>query len=135
MEEINLKDFWQFYKKYTLGIIIVCLLFLIVALVYNIAFKTPMYSTSTTLLLVKNETTTEKDDTINQNDITLNQGENPDDVSLCGNNANDITINDNAIDYDNENINKLDMSFLPGDVIPSFNHRENKKLLEDVSFM
>ena len=71
----------------------------------------------------------------NNNDITLNQGENPDDVSLCGNNANDITINDNAIDYDNENINKLDMSFLPGDVIPSFNHRENKKLLEDVSFM
>ena len=73
MEEINLKDFWQFYKKYTLGIIIVCLLFLIVALVYNIAFKTPMYSTSTTLLLVKNEQTSDKDETINQNDITLNQ--------------------------------------------------------------
>ena len=73
MEEINLKDFWQYYKKYTLGIIIVCLIFLIVALVYNIAFKTPMYSTSTTLLLVKNEKTKDTDETINQNDITLNQ--------------------------------------------------------------
>lgn len=72
MEEINLKDFYNFYKKYILAIIIVCLLFLIVALVYNIAFKTPMYSTSTTILLVKNETS-DKDDTINQNDITLNQ--------------------------------------------------------------
>lgn len=72
MEEIDLKSFWQYYKKYTLGIIIVCLVFLIVALVYNIAFKTPMYSTSTTILLVKNETA-DKDDTINQNDITLNQ--------------------------------------------------------------
>ncbi len=73
MEEINLKDFWNYYKKYTLGIIIVCLLFLIVALVYNIAFKTPLYSTNTTLLLVKNEKTSDIDDTINQNDITLNQ--------------------------------------------------------------
>ena len=29
MEEIDLKDFWQFYKKYSLSVIIVCLLFLI----------------------------------------------------------------------------------------------------------
>ena len=72
MEEINLKDFYGYYKKYTLAIIIVCLLFLIVALVYNIAFKTPMYSTSTTILLVKNETA-DKEDSNDQNDITLNQ--------------------------------------------------------------
>ena len=72
MEEINLKDFYTYYKKYTLAIIIVCLLFLIVALVYNIAFKTPLYSTSTTILLVKNETS-DKNDTIDQNDISLNQ--------------------------------------------------------------
>ena len=72
MEEIDLKDFWQYYKKYSLSVIIVCLVCLIVALVYNIAFKTPLYSTSTTILLVKNETSADKD-TINQNDITLNQ--------------------------------------------------------------
>ena len=72
MEEIDLKDFWQFYKKYSLSVIIVCLLFLIATLVYNIAFKTPMYSTSTTLLLVQNESSFNTD-TINQNDISLNQ--------------------------------------------------------------
>lgn len=72
--------------------------------------------------------------TMKNNDITLNQGENSADVSLCGSNNDDITINDNAIDYGNENINKLDVSFLPGDVIPSFcNH--DKKMLDDVSFM
>ena len=65
MEEIDLKDFWQFYKKYSLSVIIVCLLFLIATLVYNIAFKTPMYSTSTTLLLVQNESSFNTD-TINQ---------------------------------------------------------------------
>ena len=73
--------------------------------------------------------------TMKNNDITLNQGENSADVSLYGNNINDITINDNAIDYGNENINKLDVSFLPGDVIPSFYNHENKKMLDDVSFM
>ena len=72
MEEIDLKDFWLYYKKYSLSVIIVCLLFLIATLVYNIAFKTPMYSTSTTLLLVQNESSFNSD-TINQNDITLNQ--------------------------------------------------------------
>ena len=73
--------------------------------------------------------------TMKNNDITLNQGENSADVSLCGNNINDITINDSAIDYGNENMNKLDVSFLPGDVIPSFYNHENKKMLDDVSFM
>ena len=72
MEEIDLKDFWQYYKKYSLSVIIVCLVCLIAALVYNIAFKTPLYSTSTTILLVKNESKSDKE-TIDQNDITLNQ--------------------------------------------------------------
>ena len=72
MEEINLKEFWQYYKKFLLGIIIVCLLSVIVTLVYNIAFKTPKYSTYTTIVLVKDESSSETD-VINQSDITLNQ--------------------------------------------------------------
>ena len=55
MEEINLKDFWNYYKKFILGIMIVCLVFVVVTLIYNIAFKTPKYSTSTTIVLVKDE--------------------------------------------------------------------------------
>ena len=72
MEEINLKDFWDYYKKYLLGVIIVSMVFVVIALVYNIAFKTPVYSTSTTVVLVKDESSSTTD-TINQNDITLNQ--------------------------------------------------------------
>ena len=72
MEEINLKEFWQYYKKYILGIIIICLISVILTLVYNIAFKTPKYSTYTTIVLVKDESSSETD-VINQSDITLNQ--------------------------------------------------------------
>ena len=32
MEEINLKEFYQYYKKFILGIIVVCLLFVAIAL-------------------------------------------------------------------------------------------------------
>ena len=48
------------------------MVFVVIALVYNIAFKTPVYSTSTTVVLVKDESSSTTD-TINQNDITLNQ--------------------------------------------------------------
>ena len=72
MEEINLKDFWDYYKKYLLGVIIISMICVVIALVYNIAFKTPVYRTSTTVVLVKDESSSSTD-TINQNDITLNQ--------------------------------------------------------------
>ncbi len=71
MEEINLKEFYQFYKKFILGVIVICLLFVAIALVYNILIKTPVYSTSTTIILVKDENNSSE--TINQNDIILNQ--------------------------------------------------------------
>ena len=74
MEEINLREFWQFYKKFILGVVAVCLFFVVVTLVYNIFIKTPVYSTSTTIVLVKDESSaTSSNETINQNDITLNQ--------------------------------------------------------------
>ena len=72
MEEINIKEFFDFYKKYILGIVIVCLVAALSMLIYYIAFKTEKYSTSTTIVLVKNEST-EVSDTINQTDINLNQ--------------------------------------------------------------
>jgi len=71
MEEINLKEFYEYYKKYLLGVIVVCLLFVAIALVYNIIIKTPLYSSSTTLILVKDEN--DSSQTISQNDIMLNQ--------------------------------------------------------------
>lgn len=71
MEEINLKEFYQYYKKYILGVIAACLLFVAVALVYNVIIKKPVYSTSTTIILVKNEN--DNTQTISQSDILLNQ--------------------------------------------------------------
>ena len=73
MEEINLKDFFDYYKKYTLIIIIVVLLSVVGMLCYNIWVKTPLYSTSTTVVLVKNDSSSEDENTINQADIVLNQ--------------------------------------------------------------
>ena len=84
----------------------------------------------------------------NENDITINQisqGKNINinnqslDVTLGGNNENDITINENTIDYGNDTLNRLDVSFLPGDIVPSVINRTNTTIMknneEDVSFM
>ena len=71
MEEINLREFYQYYKKFILGVVVVCLLFVAIALVYNIVVKTPLYSSSTTIILVKDEN--DSSQTISQNDIMLNQ--------------------------------------------------------------
>ncbi len=71
MEEINLKDFYQFYKKYILGVIVACLFCVAVALVYNIFIKTPVYTASTTIVLVKDENDSQQ--SISQSDILLNQ--------------------------------------------------------------
>ena len=51
-----------------------------------------------------------------------------------------ITINENTIDYGNDTFNKMDVSFLPGDIVPSFatkaiNNSAPKKEEDDVSFM
>lgn len=70
MEEINLNEFFEYYKKYLLIVLGTIVVFLMGTIIYDIYFKVPVYTTSTTVLLVKNESDTES---INQNDITLNQ--------------------------------------------------------------
>ena len=72
MEEINIKDFFDYYKKYTILVVMVVLLFILGIGLYDKVFKTPLYSTYTTLVLVKDETT-DSVDTISQSDIILNQ--------------------------------------------------------------
>lgn len=71
MEEINLKDFFDYYKKYILIIIIVMLLSAVGVLSYNIWLKKPLYTTSTTVVLVKKEDG--KNSSTDLNDINLNQ--------------------------------------------------------------
>ena len=57
MEEINIKDFLDYYKKFIVLVVMVVLLFILGIGLYDEVFKTPLYSTYTTLVLVKDETT------------------------------------------------------------------------------
>ena len=74
MEEINIKDFWDYYKRYLLIILLVVILAVLFVFIYDVAFKTPLYSTYTTVVLVKDSNESEDStDTISQSDIVLNQ--------------------------------------------------------------
>ena len=72
MEEINLKDFWNYYKGYLLIICLVTLLGVVSIFLYDKLLKKPLYSTYTTVVLVK-DTSDKEDDTISQSDVILNQ--------------------------------------------------------------
>ena len=72
MEEINIKDFFNYLKKYILIICGVVVIFVIGVFTYDKSIKKPLYTTYTTIILTKsNEAQTSK--TITQNDILLNQ--------------------------------------------------------------
>ena len=73
MEEINLKEFWDYYKRYISYIIIAIVLCGALMFTYSNFIKEPMYSTSTTIVLVQDSESSNNGDTINQQDITLNQ--------------------------------------------------------------
>ena len=72
MEEINIRDFLNYLKKYVLVIVAVALVLIIGVFIYDKSIKKPLYTTYTTIILTKsNETQTGT--TITQNDILLNQ--------------------------------------------------------------
>ena len=72
MEEINIRDFLNYLKKYVLVIVAVALVLVIGVFIYDKSIKKPLYTTYTTIILTKsNETQTGT--TITQNDILLNQ--------------------------------------------------------------
>ena len=71
MEEINLKEFWDYYKRYLAFVIIMIALAIGAMVSYDLFLKKPMYSTSTTILLVQADE--KSGSSIEQNDIALNQ--------------------------------------------------------------
>ena len=72
MEEINIRDFLNYLKKYVLVIVVVAIVLIIGVFIYDKSIKKPLYTTYTTIILTKsNETQTST--TITQNDILLNQ--------------------------------------------------------------
>ena len=70
MEEINIKDFLEYLKKYIFIIILVVTIFVAVIVFYDKKIKTPMYSANTTIVLT--QTNQAQETTITQNDLQIN---------------------------------------------------------------
>lgn len=77
MDEINLQEFLYNIKKKFAIILIVTLVGAIIGGIYSLFFVTPMYETSTTLILARsnsnNNSNNNLGDSITQTDIVLNQ--------------------------------------------------------------
>ncbi len=76
MEEINLKEFWDYLKKYIFLMFVVSMILASGTFMYDKFVKKPLYTTYTTIVLVKadnsaNATTT--GDAISQSDVLLNK--------------------------------------------------------------
>ncbi len=75
MEEINIKDFWDYLKKYIILIIIMAILSVGAVFAYDKVLKKPMYTTYTTIVLVKGDSTnvSGSSEAISQSDVLLNR--------------------------------------------------------------
>ncbi|MCR5572730.1 MAG: polysaccharide biosynthesis tyrosine autokinase [Candidatus Saccharibacteria bacterium] len=71
MEEINLKDFLGYLKKFVPAIIIVAILAVGATLIYDMQIKTPLYSTYTKVLLMQDNASNNSSATLN--DVSANQ--------------------------------------------------------------
>lgn len=70
MEEIDIKDFLIYLKKFILAMIVLALLATGGSVFYNICIKKPLYKTSTTVVLAQSNNTTSQ---ATLNDININQ--------------------------------------------------------------
>lgn len=75
MEEINLKELFGYIKEKVIIIAIMMLVILVVGCVYSIFLKTPLYRSSTTIVLVSDDGTRDNaDGSYTQSDVQLNKG-------------------------------------------------------------
>lgn len=72
MEELDLKELLMLFWNKKVKILLIVAIFMLIGVIYTIGFVTPVYTSSTTLLLGKSENSTGKTDTITTTDITLN---------------------------------------------------------------
>lgn len=70
MEEIDLRDLLKYFLKKVPIILVVSIVMLTIGVVYTLFFKTPLYRSNTTIILVSES---KAESTLTQNDITLNQ--------------------------------------------------------------
>ena len=79
MEELDLKELFNLFWHKKVQIILIILIFIVLGVIYTVGFTTPMYTSSTTLLLAGTEK--QEGQTLSTNSIT----------------ATDITINSNLV--------------------------------------
>lgn len=76
MEELDLKELISIFWAKKVHIILIVAIFMVIGVIYTMAFVTPKYQSSTTLLLAKvssdTGTQTQDSDTITTTEITLN---------------------------------------------------------------
>lgn len=72
MEELDLKELIMLFWNKRIKIILIVAIFIALGIIYTTGFVTPVYTSSTTLLLAKSDSSTDKTDTITTSDITLN---------------------------------------------------------------
>lgn len=75
MEELDLKELFQMFWNKKIYILLITLIFIVIGIIYTIGFVTPMYTSSTTLVLAASDKTTEANkpaSTITTTDVTLN---------------------------------------------------------------
>ena len=71
MEEIDLKEFLGYLKRYILGMILAAVLFVSGVAVYDLAIKQPEYQAQTTIVIAKSDSTTNSASTLN--DVNASQ--------------------------------------------------------------
>ena len=76
MEELDLKELFEIFWSKKVQIILIILIFAVIGIIYTMGFVTPVYTSSTTLVLAtsngENQSTTNTTNSITTSDITLN---------------------------------------------------------------
>ena len=74
MEEIDLKELFEIFWHKKAQIILIILIFMVIGIIYTVGFVTPMYSSSTTLVLAGTASSTEEQsqNTITTADLSIN---------------------------------------------------------------
>ena len=75
MEEIDLKELFEIFWHKKLQIILIVLIFMVIGIIYTVGFVTPMYSSSTTLVLAGTSSSADENqisETITTTDLTIN---------------------------------------------------------------
>lgn len=72
MEELDLKELLMLFWNKRIKILLIIGIFMAIGVIYTMGFVTPVYTSSTTLLLAKADNSVDKTDTITTTDINLN---------------------------------------------------------------